>query len=179
MDMNMFKVSFESTEDIKKIYRIKHVFNTVVQVEPVKQQRSVPQYRNCLLFGHTKNYCNKQPRYVKCAGKQFAWTTFRSCIVAKDLQNRRNNNFKSRTTTSGEMYENFNLNRLTYANDQQANKSREPQNLRLLNNPFKQTVNRTEIKIYLMNRSATRLKLKWSWKLCYGILMAWWKIKER
>ena len=46
-----------------------HVLNTIVQVEPVKQQKLVPQCRNCQAFGHTKNYCNKQPRCVKCAGK--------------------------------------------------------------------------------------------------------------
>ena len=32
--LNMFRVSFVSTEDVKKIYGIKHVLNTVVQVEP-------------------------------------------------------------------------------------------------------------------------------------------------
>ena len=65
----MFKVSFESTEDVKKIYGAKHILNTIVQVEPVKQQRLVLQCRKYQSFGHMKNYCNKQQRCLKCAGK--------------------------------------------------------------------------------------------------------------
>ena len=65
--------------------------------------------------------------------------TYRGCIVAKGLQKRQNHIFKSRTTPSGEMYENFNFNRLTAANDHQVNKSRGPQNLGGLNTQFKQT----------------------------------------
>ena len=53
--LNMFRVSFEST-DVKEIYGIKHTLNAIVQVEPVKQQRLAPQYRNCQSFGYTKYY---------------------------------------------------------------------------------------------------------------------------
>ena len=34
----------------KKMSKIKHVLNTIVQVEPVNQQGLVPQCRNCQSF---------------------------------------------------------------------------------------------------------------------------------
>ena len=76
-----------------------------------------------------ENYGNKQLRCVKCTRKQNMLecnrkinqpkcsncygphpATYRNCIVAKELQK---NNLISRTIPSGEMYENFNLNKLT------------------------------------------------------------------
>ena len=171
--LNRFRVSFESTEDVKKIYGIKHALNTIEQVEPVKQQRLVPQCKNCQLFGHTKNYCNKQPRWVKIAGKHSMLksnrkisqpkcfncydpqpATYWGCIVAKELQNLWNN-LKSLLLPSGEMYENFKLNRLTGSNDQQANKSRGPQNLSVLNNPFKRTGQRNKVNQHLSINNAS------------------------
>ncbi|KAI8116453.1 Nucleic-acid-binding protein from transposon X-element [Lucilia cuprina] len=107
--LNMFILTFDSSEDITKVYKIKHILNNVVNIEPIKQHKMIPQCKKCQGFGHTKNYCNKPPRCVKCAGKHLSIecnveiehpkccncgenhpATYRGCIVAKELQKLRN-----------------------------------------------------------------------------------------
>lgn len=53
--LHIFKVSFESTEYVKPIHGIKHILNTTVQAQPMKQQKLVPQCGKCQSFGHMKN----------------------------------------------------------------------------------------------------------------------------
>lgn len=104
--LDMFIVSFEQSEDVKKIYEIKKVLNTVVKIEPIKHSKLIPQCKKCQGFGHTQNYCGKQPRCVKCSGKHETINcsleksakpkcvncreahpaSYRGCIVAKELQ---------------------------------------------------------------------------------------------
>lgn len=108
--LDMFLVFFEADEDIKKIYNIKYILNTVVKVEPVKATNIIPQCKKCQSFGHTKNYCNRSPRCVKCPKKHPTSecdrlstdvlkccncgenhpASYRGCTIAKELQKRRN-----------------------------------------------------------------------------------------
>nr|AMS38374.1 hypothetical protein [Bactrocera tryoni] len=108
--LNMFIVCFESTENIKKIYEIKHILNSVVKLEPIKPSNLVPQCKSCQAFGHTRNYCCKPPRCVKCAGNHTTLSctkpaelppkccncnqnhpaNYRGCEVAKQLQKIKN-----------------------------------------------------------------------------------------
>lgn len=118
--LNMFIVSFEASENIKKIYEIRSILNTLVSVEPIKHQKLIPQCKHCQGFGHTKNYCNKTPRCVKCAGKHKSIecnnehmdhpkccncgknhpSTYRGCVVAKELQKIRNKTMQKYNNTS-------------------------------------------------------------------------------
>ena len=104
--LDMFLLSFDATENIKNIYEIKTILNTVVKIEPPKQSKWIPQCKLCQGFNHTKNYCSKQPRCVKCAGKHKTEeclkqptekpkcvncgeehpANYRGCLVAKELQ---------------------------------------------------------------------------------------------
>ena len=62
--LNMFTLCFDSNEDVKKIYDIKTILNTVVKIEQFKTTNIIPQSKSCQGFMHTKNYCCKPP---KCA----------------------------------------------------------------------------------------------------------------
>lgn len=104
--LDIFILSFESSEDIKRIYNIKSILNCIVKVEPIKKSRLILQCKNCQLYGHTKNFCSKPPRCVKCAGKHKTMectkpssqkpkcyncgeshpASYRGCVVAKELQ---------------------------------------------------------------------------------------------
>lgn len=111
--LNMFTITFDTTEDINKINKIKYILNTVVKIEPVRQEKLIAQCKKCQGYGHTKNYCNKAPRCVKCCGKHKSAdcqlpenaqpkccncgkehpASYRGCIVAKELQKLRNKKF--------------------------------------------------------------------------------------
>ena len=104
--LNMFTLCFDSSEDIKKIYEIKTILNTVVKIEQLKTTNIIPQCKSCQGFMHTKNYCCKPPKCVKCAGNHLTSdckkpdaeppkccncgqnhpASYRGCEVAKSLQ---------------------------------------------------------------------------------------------
>lgn len=65
----LFFVEIENNENNKKIYEIIHLQNTVVKFEAPRKKRDIPQCTRCQGFYHTKNYCNKRPTCVKCAGE--------------------------------------------------------------------------------------------------------------
>ena len=108
--LDIFLVSFEACEEIKKVYEIRSVLNTIVKIEPTKRSKLIPQCKVCQSFGHTQNYCGKPARCVKCAGKHKTIdclkteteqpkcvncgeahpANYRGCVVAKELQKLRN-----------------------------------------------------------------------------------------
>ena len=67
--LDMFLVSFEACEEIKKVHEIRSILNRIVKIEPTKRSKLIPQCKVCQSFGHTQNYCGKPARCVKCAGK--------------------------------------------------------------------------------------------------------------
>lgn len=67
--LDMFVLSFASSENPKNIYEIKKILNTIVYIEPFKLSKLIPQCTKCQSFNHTKNYCGKQARCVRCGGK--------------------------------------------------------------------------------------------------------------
>ena len=105
--LDMFLVTFDSSEDINKIFEVKLILNTVVKIEPTKRSKLIPQCKICQGYGHTKNYCSRPPRCVKCAGKHNTNqcvmestakcancgekhpANYRGCMVAKELQKMR------------------------------------------------------------------------------------------
>lgn len=52
----------------KEIYLLDRLLNCVIQVEPKRRSRNIPQCINCQRFGHTKNYCKLAPRCMFCTG---------------------------------------------------------------------------------------------------------------
>lgn len=106
----IYMLTFDRTEDIKKIYAIEEILHMKVQIEAVKKSKLIPQCKKCQAYGHTQNYCNKSPRCVKCIGKHETSecskpktlaaqcvncgeahpANYRGCTVATELQNIRN-----------------------------------------------------------------------------------------
>jgi hypothetical protein len=103
--LDMFIVSFNRDTDVNKIYNIKTICRAAVTVE-IRSNTLIPQCKTCQSFGHTRNYCNKPPRCVKCAGPHLTSTcikpnstqpkcchcgknhpaNYRGCEVIKELQ---------------------------------------------------------------------------------------------
>ena len=106
----VFMLTFERTENIQKIYEISAIRGMKVEVTPYRKTKLLPQCKNCQSWGHTKAYCHKDPRCVKCAGHHNTVSctktretppkcyncgenhpaNYRGCIVAKELQALRN-----------------------------------------------------------------------------------------
>lgn len=117
--LDMFIVSFSKNVDINKVYNIKKVCNATVTVEPIKSNKLIPQCQICQSLGHTKNYCNKTPKCVKCAGSHLTAdcekpkelqpkccncgknhpANYRGCEVIKELQRIRDNKNKPKQQT--------------------------------------------------------------------------------
>ena len=66
--LSMFLVEIEQANNNKDIYNTSIVCNTKVNIESPRTNREITQCARCQRYGHTKNYCNKQARCVKCAG---------------------------------------------------------------------------------------------------------------
>lgn len=65
--LDMCVVDFQKGLDIDKIYQIKQVLKGRVTVHPIKSSKHISQCKRCQEFHHTRNYCAKPPRCVKCA----------------------------------------------------------------------------------------------------------------
>jgi len=64
----MFYVNLKNNLNNKEIYKIEYLLNTKIYFEPPNKKREIPQCMRCQRYGHTKNFCSRQPRCVKCAG---------------------------------------------------------------------------------------------------------------
>lgn len=62
----MFYVNLKNAQNNKEIYNIEYLLNTKIYFEPPNKKRKVPQCQRCQRYGHTKNFCTRQPRCVKC-----------------------------------------------------------------------------------------------------------------
>lgn len=128
-----------------------------VKIENFKTGKLIPQCKRCQRYGHTQRFCQRNPVCVKCAGNHATDTcnkpknipakcsncaeahpaNYRGCIVAKELQKRRQqqkpskekpkpSTFTSRRTTEQVSYaEAAQGNNKTQNNIQQQSKPRE------------------------------------------------------
>lgn len=64
--LSMFFVDLEPNTTNKFIYELKHINNALVKVEPPKKNFTIVQCQRCQQFGHTKSYCTKINKCVKC-----------------------------------------------------------------------------------------------------------------
>lgn len=113
------QVDFDHTDDIEKIYKIVGICSMAVKVEPIKvSSTKIIQCRRCQSYGHSWNFCGKQARCVKCAGKHLSadcpWAkrivnprcvncggwghpaSYRGCPFAKTMQKERLQSIKGR-----------------------------------------------------------------------------------
>ncbi|CAG4950937.1 unnamed protein product [Colias eurytheme] len=66
--LDMFVIELQPKTNNKEIYNIKGLLNCRIKFEPPRPKRSIPQCSNCQDYGHTKKYCRRKPRCIKCAG---------------------------------------------------------------------------------------------------------------
>lgn len=65
---SLFFVELKPNENNKDVYEIDLILNHRVKFEPPHKKREIPQCAKCQRYGHTKGFCNRDPRCVKCAG---------------------------------------------------------------------------------------------------------------
>jgi hypothetical protein len=69
VDMDKFIVHLEPSPNNKEVYKLKYLDHCVIKVEPPYKRESngvPPLCSNCQRRGHTRNYCYRLPRCVKC-----------------------------------------------------------------------------------------------------------------
>lgn len=59
-------VELTKTNNATEIFNLTRLGYCVIIVEPRRKSRDVPQCRRCQRYGHTKNYCQLEPRCIKC-----------------------------------------------------------------------------------------------------------------
>lgn len=64
----MFYVELKQQENNKDIYNIEYLLNSKIKFEPPHKKKEIPQCTNCQRYGHTKGFCHRSSRCVKCAG---------------------------------------------------------------------------------------------------------------
>lgn len=66
--LSLFALELKVKDNNKDIYNIDTLMHCKIAFEPPRQKRSIPQCTNCQKYGHTKNFCTRNPICVKCAG---------------------------------------------------------------------------------------------------------------
>lgn len=64
----LFFVDLKQSSKNAEIYNVTRLYHAVVKIEPPRPKRSVIQCMKCQEFGHSKNYCMKQEKCVRCEG---------------------------------------------------------------------------------------------------------------
>lgn len=62
----LFRVELEPDPKNPEIYNVSSLNQVRITVESFKPRKDPPQCRNCQRFGHTKHYCLRTPRCIKC-----------------------------------------------------------------------------------------------------------------
>lgn len=65
--LSLFYIDLKTKENNKEIYNISHLQYTSVKFEEPHQKKVIPQCARCQRYGHTKGYCYRNYRCVKCA----------------------------------------------------------------------------------------------------------------
>ncbi|CAH2083988.1 unnamed protein product [Euphydryas editha] len=107
LPLPMFFIDLQPNHNNKDVYNIKTLLNCRIEIEPPRPKRTIPQCTNCQQYGHTQNFCHRQPKCVKCAGSHHTSkcprkersdkvkcilcdgnhpANYKGCIVYKELQ---------------------------------------------------------------------------------------------
>ena len=65
----LFMVEIKQNSNNKDVYDIKYLLNCKIKVEAPRKVTAIPQCSNCQQLGHTRNFCTRESRCVKCAGQ--------------------------------------------------------------------------------------------------------------
>ena len=72
LPLPMFVIEFEQQTNNKDIYDIKMLLHSRIVFEPPRPKRQIPQCARCQKYGHTKSFCHRKPKCIKCAGDHFS-----------------------------------------------------------------------------------------------------------
>jgi len=64
----MFFVDLEPKQNNKEIYNLQYLNNMKITVEPPNKKCAFIQCTICQLYGHSKSYCTRPYKCVKCGG---------------------------------------------------------------------------------------------------------------
>lgn len=70
----LFEIELKTNSNNKNIYDIKSLMYCKISFEPPKPKKSPPQCTNCQQYGHTRTFCRRQPKCIKCAGDHLSKT---------------------------------------------------------------------------------------------------------
>lgn len=70
--MPLCSIELESTESAKEIFKLTKLQHSIVKIESRRKNTEIPQCKRCQRHSHTKNYCQLEPRCVKCTGTHFS-----------------------------------------------------------------------------------------------------------
>lgn len=147
----LFMLTFDRTEDIKKIHGIQYLAKMKITTEMYKTGKLIPQCKKCQSYGHTQKFCQRNPVCIKCAGNHLSTTctkskntpakcancagshpaNYRGCVIAKELQKRREEQkqkkdaHKTKTFTSKKTTEHIPYNRVVQESHLPHNNSQE------------------------------------------------------
>lgn len=68
LPLMMFYVDLEPSSNNKEIYNIEYIGNMKITIEPPHKKKTVIQCLRCQLYGHSKAYCTRPYKCVKCGG---------------------------------------------------------------------------------------------------------------
>ena len=74
----MFMIELTPNTHNKHIYNVQYLMHCKISFEPPRPKRTIPQCANCQQYGHTKSYCHRLPKCVKCAGSHLTANCSRS-----------------------------------------------------------------------------------------------------
>jgi PAX-interacting protein 1 len=66
--LSMFYIDLEPQHNNKDIYNLQYLSNMKRMVEPPNKDRTIIQCTRCQLYGHSKSYCTRPYKWVKCGG---------------------------------------------------------------------------------------------------------------
>lgn len=66
--LNIFYIDLKPQSNNKNVYNVKSILNCIVTFEAPRAKREIPQCTNCQQYGHTKKFCHREAKCVKCAG---------------------------------------------------------------------------------------------------------------
>jgi PAX-interacting protein 1 len=64
--LSMSYVDLEPQHNNKYIYNLQYLSNMKIMVEPPNKNRTIIQCTRCQLYGHSKSYCTRPYKFVKC-----------------------------------------------------------------------------------------------------------------
>lgn len=64
----LFEIELKSNTNNKDIYAIRELMYCKISFEPPKPKKTPPQCSNCQQYGHTRSFCRRPPKCIKCAG---------------------------------------------------------------------------------------------------------------